>query len=93
MSNNNQINVDPFVLTPGQDKSLTISADDMLKLLESLKMDSSSSPELRVLYESAKNGETVDQDILMNTVSSLLANDSKHFSELMGSIGTFDIHF
>ena len=56
-------------------------------------MDSSSSPELRVLYESAKNGETVDQDILMNTVSSLLANDSKHFSELMGSIGTFDIHF
>ncbi|KAI9269894.1 hypothetical protein BY458DRAFT_555845 [Sporodiniella umbellata] len=85
------INNDPFVIS--QDESSTISAEDTLKLLQSLNIDPSSNSELKVIYETAKNGESIDRENLMSVMGSLLADDSQHLSELVGSIGNFDIQF
>ncbi|KAG1048375.1 hypothetical protein G6F43_009235 [Rhizopus delemar] len=92
-SNNNSNSNDPFVHIPNQGEDTTVSAQDMLKLLESLELDPSSVPELQALYESAKNGKPVERDSLMNVVSSLLTNDSQHLGELTSSIGNFEIEF
>ncbi|KAG0735288.1 hypothetical protein G6F57_014194 [Rhizopus arrhizus] len=86
-------NNDPFVHIPNQGEDTTVSAQDMLKLLESLELNPSSVPELQALYESAKNGKPVERDSLMNVVSSLLTNDSQHLGELTSSIGNFEIEF
>ncbi|KAG0904722.1 hypothetical protein G6F33_012715 [Rhizopus arrhizus] len=86
-------NNDPFVHIPNQGEDTTVSAQDMLKLLESLELNPSSVPELQALYESAKNGKPVERDSLMNVVSSLLTNDSQHLGELTSSIENFEIEF
>ncbi|CAO3684630.1 unnamed protein product [Rhizopus stolonifer] len=91
MSTSTQIKNDPFVST--QDDVSSISAEDTLKLLQSLKIDPSSNTELKVLYETAKNGNSIDRENLMSIVNSLLANDPQHLNELVGSIGNFDIQF
>ncbi|KAI9262649.1 hypothetical protein EDC94DRAFT_608754 [Helicostylum pulchrum] len=70
----------------------TVSAVDMLKLLESLHLDASDTS-LKELLEKAKNGQPVDRDTLMNTVATLLSDDTEHLSELTGSIGDFEISF
>ncbi|CAO3675230.1 hypothetical protein G6F70_004330 [Rhizopus microsporus] len=90
---NNQAKNDPFVLSVAQGGEAAISAQDMLKLLDSLKVDPSSSSDLQTLVESAKNGEPVDRETLMATVANLLANDTQHLGELAGSIGNFEIEF
>lgn len=64
----------------------------MLKLLESLKLDTSD-VELQALLLNAKNGQPVERDILMNIVTSLLSDDTKHLGELTNSIGDFEIEF
>lgn len=69
----------------------TISAEDMLKLLDSLKLDPSDT-ELHALVETAKSGQPVERETLMNIVTNLLA-DSQHLGELAGSIGDFEIEF
>jgi hypothetical protein len=69
-----------------------ISAEDTLKLVESLKLDTTNS-ELQALVQRANNGESVERETLMNTVASLLSADSEHLGELTGSIGNFEIEF
>lgn len=64
----------------------------MLKLLESLKLDTSD-VELQALLLNAKNGQPVERDILMNIVTNLLSDDTKHLGELTNSIGDFEIEF
>ncbi|CAO3616988.1 unnamed protein product [Mucor hiemalis] len=81
----------PFVNAPVEGADTTISAEDMLKLLDSLKLDPSDT-ELQALVETAKSGQPVERDTLMNIVTNLLA-DSKHLGELAGSIGDFEIEF
>lgn len=64
----------------------------MMKLLESFKIDTSD-VELQALLQRAKNGERIERDTLMNTVATLLSDDSKHLDELAGTIGDFQIEF
>ncbi|KAL9539308.1 hypothetical protein PS6_011261 [Mucor atramentarius] len=89
---NENIN-NPFVNTPAEGDDTTISAEDTLKLLESLKLDSTTDTEIQALLARAKNGEAVEREVVMNTVASLLSADSEHLGELTGSIGSFDIQF
>ncbi|KAG2235981.1 hypothetical protein BDF21DRAFT_425485 [Thamnidium elegans] len=70
----------------------TVSAADMLKLLESFHLDTSDVA-LQALLEKAKDGQPVDRDTLMATVATLLSDDKEHLSELTGSIGDFEISF
>ncbi|KAI9360190.1 hypothetical protein BD770DRAFT_362306 [Pilaira anomala] len=81
----------PFVSTP-EGGDTTVSAEDMMKLLESFKIDTSD-VELQTLLQRAKNGERIERDTLMNTVATLLSDDSKHLDELAGTIGDFQIEF
>lgn len=74
----------------GEDTS--ISAEDTLKLVESLKLDISD-VELEALIERAKKGESIERETLMNTVATILAADTEHLGELTGSIGNFEIEF
>lgn len=64
----------------------------MLKLLESLKIDTSDT-ELQALLLNAKNGQPVERDTLMAVVTNLLSNDTQHLGELNESIGDFEIEF
>ncbi|KAK4509294.1 GTPase activating protein (GAP) for Rho1p [Mucor velutinosus] len=83
----------PFVNTPTEGDDTNISAQDTLKLLESLKLDSTTNTEIQALLTRAKNGEAIEREVVMNTVASLLSADSEHLGELTGSIGDFDIQF
>ncbi|KAI7887891.1 uncharacterized protein EV154DRAFT_326982 [Mucor mucedo] len=82
----------PFVNTPAQGSDTTISAEDMLKLLDTLKIDTSDT-ELQALLLNAQNGQPVERDTLMTVVTNLLSNDTKHLGELNENIGDFEIEF
>jgi hypothetical protein len=80
------------LLTIHLGEDTTISPEDTLKLVESLKLDTSDS-ELQAIVQRAKNGESIERETLMNTVAALLSADSEHLGELTGSIGNFEIEF
>lgn len=62
-----------------------------MKLLESLKLDTTDNVQLQNLLERAKNGEAIEREVVMNAVTSLLSADSEHLGELTGSIGNFEL--
>jgi hypothetical protein len=62
-----------------------------MKLLESLKLDTTSNAQLQGLLERAKNGEAIEREVVMTAVTSLLSADSEHLGELTGSIGNFEL--
>ncbi|KAI8638347.1 hypothetical protein BD408DRAFT_373617 [Parasitella parasitica] len=83
----NDTDNNPFVNIPAQGDDTTISAEDILKLLESLKVDSASEPQLQAILERAKSGECMERDLVMNAVASLLPADSDDLNEF----SNFDI--
>lgn len=62
-----------------------------MKLLESLKLDTTGDAQLQDLLERAKNGEAIEREVVMNAVTSLLSADSENLGELTGSIGNFEL--
>ncbi|KAI8082486.1 uncharacterized protein B0P05DRAFT_537256 [Gilbertella persicaria] len=87
-----EIKNDPFVKDLKEGDDTRISAEDMLKLLESLKLDASDA-EFQSLLLRAKNGEPIERETLMSVVTKMLSSDIEHLGELTGSIGDFEIQF
>ncbi|CEP19081.1 hypothetical protein [Parasitella parasitica] len=83
----NDTDNNPFVNTPAQGDDTTISAEDILNLLESLKVDNTSEPQLQAILERAKNGECMERDLVMSAVASLLPIDTDDLNEF----SNFDI--
>ncbi|KAI8881247.1 hypothetical protein K501DRAFT_253607 [Backusella circina FSU 941] len=68
-----------------------VTADELLKLIDSLKVVSADS-KLQALMDAAKNGQSVDRDTVTEVVSSMLA-ETEGLGDLAGSIGEFDFKF
>ncbi|KAI8374792.1 hypothetical protein BD560DRAFT_393264 [Blakeslea trispora] len=78
---------DPFVQLEGKE---TISAEEMMKLLNVLGLDTSD-VELQSLLQRAKNGEAIERETLVSVVTAMIASDPKHLGELTETIGNFEI--
>ncbi|KAI7903273.1 uncharacterized protein BX663DRAFT_433696 [Cokeromyces recurvatus] len=80
-----------YLIIINKDVSTTISLEDMIHLLESLKITISDHHELQHLAQLAKDGKALERDTLMDMITAILAADTEHLKELTNSIGDFEI--